>query len=60
VYDLSKTNLSLWSFPLILEAGVKIWFYSGEADPCINTVWSEEWIAQMVGDYNIPLLRPIH
>jgi len=38
-------NASLWCYPLLLDAGVRMMFYSGDVDGSVPTVGTEKWIA---------------
>lgn len=35
---------SIWAYPTLIEAGIKAWFYSGDADLAVPYVGSENWL----------------
>jgi serine carboxypeptidase-like clade 2 len=49
---------SLWAYPLIIEAGVRILFYSGDTDTIVSTVGSMNWIQQLNLQYGYTVLVP--
>jgi len=55
-----NANASFWAYPILLEAGIRIMFYSGDVDGSVPTIGSQRWITNLVSQYNIPVVNPMN
>jgi len=53
-------NASYWAYPIILQAGVRAMFYSGDIDGSVPTLGSIRWIQNLVTQYNLPIVNPMN
>jgi serine carboxypeptidase-like clade 2 len=55
---ITNPNGSIWCYPILLDAGIRMMFFSGDVDGSVPTIGTQKWIAQLVSQYNIPITEP--
>lgn len=53
-----NANASIWIYPILLKADLRIWVYSGDVDadvPITGTLW---WLNMFKEEHGIPVMEP--
>lgn len=53
-----NSNASIWIYPHLIKAGLRIWIYSGDVDANVPITGTLNWINLMKDVEGIPVVEP--
>lgn len=53
-----NANASIWIYPILMQAGLRIWVFSGDVDADVPITGTLRWIERFKEDHGIPVYEP--
>lgn len=58
LHYIMNSNASMWIYPIMMQAGLRVWVFSGDVDADVPITGTLKWLQLLREEQGLPILEP--